>query len=359
MHQTITNIIIIKASKDISGGYLHINELAKFWEMDGINVFIGEIEAQYNFNLINNIKIGLLKIYDVIDKFRLSEEKLQNADVIISASPYPQDLFTAIKLSKFYNKPLICYVHHVVPSVFFHPFKRGFFRVILNILYNKYLFHLFREYNIGIFLDHKEFYNKNDIPVFETLCSVEPKELKKEKIYDLYYIGGLSRKKGFYDLIKALKLLNSKPKVAIIGHINNKIMIKINKKLKKYNLMQNFTFFGFIDNYKKEEILNSSKIFISPSYEEGWSLSVMEAAYLGIPIIAYKLIAYNYLKNNYYSVTPGNVKELAKTINYLINNIDKSRSKTENAKNSVRKYNYKDIASQQLIYINNFINTRK
>ena len=146
-------------------------------------------------------------------------------------------------------------------------------------------------------------------------------------------------------------------KVAIIGEYSPKMKTKLDKLINKYKLIDNFIFFGYVDNTKKLELLSNSKMFISLSYEEGWSLSVMEAAAVGIPIIVYALPAYSYLKGNYYSAPIGDINEIKLLIINLLKNIDTSNSYTKNAMRLAKSYHYSDIAEEQLRYMENFLNT--
>ena len=131
--------------------------------------------------------------------------------------------------------------------------------------------------------------------------------------------------------------------------------IKLDKLINRYNLKNNFVFFGYVNNEKKYQILSESKIFISLSYEEGWNISVMEAASLSIPIIAYRLPAYSYLSDNYFSATLGDINNIKILIECLINNTEKYDTYTNNAKKLVDAYNYQAIAAEQLKYINDFL----
>ena len=61
-------------------------------------------------------------------------------------------------------------------------------------------------------------------------------------------------------------------------------------------------------------------LFVFPSYEEGWSLAVMEAINFGLLPILYDIPAYDYVCDDKIKVKPGNVKEFSKKIIYYFNN---------------------------------------
>jgi glycosyltransferase involved in cell wall biosynthesis len=289
-------------------------------------------------------------------------KELSNIDLIISSSPYPEDIITSIKLSKKYNIPVICYFHHITPSLFMHPFRRGIFRVLLNRVWYYYSMHLVKKNKLAIFLDQPQTFKNKKIKVYENLSAVNVPEMPvSKKEYDICYIGRLNKPKGIFDLINVVRILKDKKiyvKVAVIGFGDSKVKNKISRILNKYKISKNFIFFGFVSNEEKYNILNKSKIFVSLSYEEGWSLAVMEAATLKIPVVAYSQDAYSYLNNNYWQVKIGNINEVSSIIaKLLLEGINKS--KTEEAYINVKHYNYNDIALQQIEYFNEFIKDKQ
>lgn len=360
----IKNILIVySASNGTGGGDTHLNHLVLYWKKKNINIKILTLKTFNKFSLLNNIKFAYIPIKVIIGLSNLTQEDILKSDIILSASPYPSDLFHSIKLGKRYNKKVMCYFHHIVPGLLYHPFKRGLFRTVLNVVYSKYALYLVKKNHIAIFLDHPEFLKDSKIYVYENLIPIEEYNADKNnanenKIYDLCYIGRVTKPKGIIDLIKVLKMVNDegiKSKTAIIGSYNSKMKIKLDKLIHKFGLEGQLTFFGYVNNEQKIEILKRSKIFISLSYEEGWSISVMEAANYGIPIVAYDLAAYNYLHGNYYSAPVGNLFIVRTLIINILNNTELLDKYIKNAMYYVKAYNYADIAEDQLKYMSNFL----
>ena len=207
--------------------------------------------------------------------------------------------------------------------------------------------------------DHPDTLKDSKITVYENLIAVETgNKMQEDKIYDMCYIGRITKPKGIFDLIKVLKLLlkeNIKLKVAVIGAYNNKIKTKLDKLIRKSELQGQVIFFGYVSNKQKIETLKKSKLFISLSYEEGWNISLMEAASYGVPIIAYELCAYTYLNMNYYSIPPGNLIKVRSVIKTILNDPDLLNKYVENARDCVNTYNYKEISEIQLKYIHSFL----
>lgn len=355
----MNNILILSiSSTGNGGGDTHLNYLAIYWRKMGVNVNILTIKEFNKFNLFNNFKYSLMGIQEIMKLSNFKEEDILESDIILSASPYPADLFHSIRLGRKYNKKVMCYFHHIVPSLSYHPFRRGFFMTVLNTFYFKYALHLVKINNTAIFLDHPCTLKDTGIVVYEDLDAIEEEYKDYEgKIYDICYIGRVTKPKGIIDLIDVLRILyneNIKPSVAIVGAYDNKMKKKLDKLLHKFKLTDQVKFFGYVSNTKKIEILSSSKLYISLSYEEGWSISVMEAAFYGVPIIAYEIPAYSYLKGNYYHASISNLREISKLIKTLLGDITISNTYVKNAMLLVKEYNYNDIAKTQIKYMEDF-----
>ncbi len=144
-------------------------------------------------------------------------------------------------------------------------------------------------------------------------------------------------------------------KAILVGPGNEKYVKKLNRKIKKYGLQGNITFTGFVKEEEKWRILSESKVFLFLSYEEGWAISVMEAAGIGLPIVAYDLPAYYYLKGNFFKVNPSDTKAAAEKIAYILNNYKDALVIGKKAKEMVDKFDQEFIAKQQLIFYKRII----
>ena len=216
-----------------------------------------------------------------------------------------------------------------------------------------------------IFLDNPDIYNLKGFDIFkdedapDEFINFKKFDLKKD--FDLCYIGRFEKHKGAIDMIKAVKILKKNKKnvkVAIVGNINKRFKMKVSRILRANNLNENFVFFGTLDNEAKLKILLSSNIYLHLSYEEGWGMSVMDAAYAGIPIIAYNLPAYSYLKEKYNAVNVGNIERVAQVIENVLSNYSEAVSMATEAKKLVGKYNYLNIARYQIDSYEKIINKR-
>lgn len=165
--------------------------------------------------------------------------------------------------------------------------------------------------------------------------------------------------KGIMDIPRImayLKNLTPKIRVIIAGSIPKfSIRQKLENEIRNNNLQEYITIKGFIGEREKEELLRKAAIFIFPSYEDSWSLAVMEAAAYGCVPVTYDLPAYDYLGPSAVKVPVGNTEQMARVIHELICDKERRIRISKDLKDAVKKYNIKDIAMYQLDYFSRML----
>lgn len=124
---------------------------------------------------------------------------------------------------------------------------------------------------------------------------VLPDKLKifeKEKIPTITFLGILSKDKGIEDAIRSFSIINNvgdyqfwvigKPETEEYGR-------KIKRMVSDLGFEKKVTFWGFVTQEKKFELLSKSHIMVNPSIHEGWGLVNIEANSVGTPVIAYNV----------------------------------------------------------------------
>ena len=331
----------------VSGGGTHITMVAKKWKEMGENIrFFGR---KANFSFWSN-SVGLLGT--LFDK-SLKDES-ENFDILLAASPYPLDFISFLRvIGNKYRKGCV-YFHHLPPPPWWEPFRWGAMVSILNYFYFHSILVVCKVLGIGIFLDHPESYRVGHTKLLKldaALTQKKPIPCSNGKDIDIFFIGGLRKSKGVIDLVKAVHKLETNGydlKTVIAGPLSDKrYYFKILRYISRKRI-EGVRFLGKISENEKVDFFCRSKIFVFPSYVEGWSLSVMEAAYYGVPIVAYDLSAYSYLENNFTSVKPGRIDELAQAIESTITDTKRVTELANKARILVKKYNYDEIARYQL-----------
>lgn len=185
---------------------------------------------------------------------------------------------------------------------------------------------------------------------------------KKDKV-ELIYAGKFDESKGFYELVKAFKLISKERNdvnLTLIGALNED---NINKLEKLGNDMENIFIYNVVNQKELGNVLRQKDIFILPSYFEGLGLIAVEALgsglravttnidglmeLLGEKINNSELIEYVKMPTIYDTdkaveeEKPDFVKRLAKTINIQIERTLEKREIPTELFNEITKHSWK------------------
>jgi glycosyltransferase EpsD len=286
---TVLEKHIVKFHIDFINSLLERGYLVDICSNNDTNFAISEIKG---INKYINIKFSkkLLSILNLKHLLKISKIYC-DYDVIHLHTPIASAYFRIV--SFFYNSQtkLIYTVH----GFHFHSKTNKFFRVIIfkieeflsNRLYamitiNDYDYNQsklmkgnFKRYNINSNGINFNDFNKIRIDITQNKSS--------KKI--LVSVGELNKNKNHIVVLKALsKIKNIEFKYIIIG--SGFLQKKYQKIIKKYRLEDKVELLGYIRDKKTLfEYLNSSDIFIHPSFREGVPISVLEALYFNCTLV--------------------------------------------------------------------------
>lgn len=146
--------------------------------------------------------------------------------------------------------------------------------------------------------------------------------LKSDPKYDCIYFGTLSKLKGTEEYIKVIaELKKSIPEVkaCIIGPGNPQPFLEIAEHL---NCANNIEFAGFSKNQKELfRQVKAAKVFLAPPLKERLSMTIREAIFLKVPIVAYATGGIPYINKfdeNIFLVKTGDYKEMARKVKTLL-----------------------------------------
>lgn len=277
-------------------------------------------------------------------------------DVIVCSTHILFDTLPGFILQFRFRTKRVVYVHHIIGKHSDH--RRGILSRI-SILAEKLSLPLIRSANI-VFVVNEEVrsdliemgFDPTKICVssngidYSYIDTIRPTD---DTRYDGCFCGRLVKRKGIYDLIKIWKLVTSRYpnlKLVIVG--DGPEYTSLSNKMKEMNLVDNIKLTGFISERDKFLIMKRSKVFIFPSYEEGWGIAVTEAIACGLNVVLYDIGTFDVFGKHVIMVEKGNTSKMAEII---INLIERESHKNIEDKKLVRiesVLDWKEVANKEL-----------
>jgi glycosyltransferase involved in cell wall biosynthesis len=186
------------------------------------------------------------------------------------------------------EKPILALIHQISPEVMMYelPFPVNY--IGRYYLERKWLSYYKDLPTVTVSLSSKKELEKlgfGNIYLVPEGLSVSPLEFTPEKESDptIVFIGRLKKHKLPHHAIQAFCIIkkqipNAKLWVIGRGYLRNKLE-KINVK--------DTTFYGYVSDAQKYELLSRAHLTLVPAIREGWGLVVIEANAMGTPVIAY------------------------------------------------------------------------
>ena len=283
--------------------------------------------------------------------------KLRSGDFLYGTSDFLPDVLPAF-FYKLCNKKVIWIqkIYHIIPTnrkISFLAQNLSFFLIKLLtdkiIVINK---------DVKEYLIKKGFDGKKIEIIYPgiNLNNIQNKKYKGCTNYDAVFVGRLVESKGIYDLIEIWSLVYKEinnAKLAIMGSGDTEIINKLIKLIKAKNLENNIDMLGYAKNNDEVySIIQSSKLFVFPSHEEGFGLSIAEAMALGTHVVAYNLDVYKEIYGNSITyVELLNIAQFADKIVKLLNDEKLLAHYSKLGLEMVRRYDISNCAKEELLII--------
>jgi glycosyltransferase involved in cell wall biosynthesis len=178
---------------------------------------------------------------------------------------------------------------------------------------------------------------------------------EKEKKPTVIYLAPVSQDKGIEDAIKAVaQLKKEKVQLWVVGKAPDKNYLdKVIELTKNLGIADRVTFWGFVSQEKKFELLSKAWMLAHPSIREGWGLNVIEANAYGTPAVGYNIVG---LRDSIVDKKTGilvdtNSTALANGINTIIKNKTLYKDMMENAKKWSKNFTWQKSAERSLSVI--------
>ncbi|PZM82064.1 MAG: hypothetical protein DKM50_04785 [Candidatus Margulisiibacteriota bacterium] len=255
--------------------------------VDGVNVtyfdfstaldFMGNTGWQYSPSLKKALIENIAK-YDVIH--------------IIGLWSYPP--LIALRLANKYKIPVIISAHGSLKPEHFatkHFKKSIYYNMLLKKQFKKTVF--MQYFTQDEALDTQSFFKLNSkyivIPNGINILPENEQIVNQHTGYiNLLYLGRIHPVKGIEFLVAVLdglKRININVKLKIVGTGDTEYLNSLKLLVVESDLTDRIEFLGFFDGEKKDRILKNSNVFVLPSYNEAFSMSILEAMSYKLPVI--------------------------------------------------------------------------
>lgn len=346
------------------GAEIVLYEQAKRWVKKGykVTLFCGAFDGCKEKEVIDGIEIirkgGKYSVYlhafwQYVTKFR------GKYDVVIDVEngiPFFSPLFSF--------KPKILVMHHVHKDVFAKELKfpLSWFAWFLEVAVMPLVYCSTKVVAVSE-STKKELseigFNEDNISVVYDGIDLEKYRFgKKGKKPVVIYVGRLKKYKRIGLLIDAFKLVLKEihdARLVIVGSGDEEEQLR--KKAKGIN---GISFTGFVSEKDKIKILQEAWCFVTPSFKEGWGVSVIEANACGTPAIAFDVPG---LRDSIVDgetglivKEDGNAKMLAETIIKILKDEKLRKKLSENSLRYARKFSWDKSAEEFLKVIEGVVN---
>lgn len=299
----INSQILILNWRDIKnpsagGAEILTHEMAKLWVAWGHSVI--QISAKFHgardketIDGVTVIRMGRWWSVHVLAFFYYLKNLRGDIGVIID-EVHGIPFFAAV----YESRKTILFVCEVADKLFFHVFPSPL--AFLGVMLERIYFKLYKNIPaLAISPSTKEDliargFKKKNITVLPMGLTI-PKGIKKfpkEKNPTIIYLSRINKRKGIEDAIESFRIIHEpfpNTRLWIVGSGMPEYVKKIKNKIKNYRLSEFVTFFGFVDEKRKFELLSRAHFLIFPSIHEGWGLVIAEAAICGTPSAVYNV----------------------------------------------------------------------
>lgn len=168
---------------------------------------------------------------------------------------------------------------------------------------------------------------------------------------EVCFLARLNLSKGIYDLPKIWKGVTGKissARLVVMGGGSSEEIKKLKVAFKDAEVLDTVRVLGFVSEEEKYAVLKSSKVFVSPSHEEGFGIAVLEAMACGLPVVAWDLPVYQEIfKEGMIRISLGDHEAFAAAVVNLLGNEEKRAEMGQEAKSLAQEYDWEQVAAKE------------
>lgn len=164
---------------------------------------------------------------------------------------------------------------------------------------------------------------KAKVRVLYNAVKTYPSSQYNEDGTGILFLGRLGKRKGTYDLLKAIKALDNQLNEEIQFYLcGDGEISEVKAWIKKEKIEHRIAHVGWIDKEEKEKIFKNTLINVLPSYNEGLPMTILETMAYGIPNISTNIASIPEVLfdgENGFLLEPGDLEMLQQKILLLSN----------------------------------------
>jgi len=172
----------------------------------------------------------------------------------------------------------------------------------------------------------------------------------------LLFLSTLKPSKNMEGLLRAFKSVKPKTKnkklSLVIAGKKGWLFEKIFEEVKKLGLEEKVLFTDFVDEEDVPALMAGAKVFVLPSFWEGFGIPVVEAMAVGTPVVVSKAGSLpEIVDDSGLIVDPGNPQEIARGIDKIINDKTLSERLRKEGLSRAKKFNWDECARKTLLVL--------
>lgn len=184
----------------------------------------------------------------------------------------------------------------------------------------------------------------------ETVSELKAQTKAKYQLPEQYllYVGTIEGRKNLLQLINALPQVDSAYKLVVIGRPTAYAKL-VEAQINKLGLTDRVIFLKDVPFASLPAIYQMAKLFVLPSYYEGFGIPIIEALYSAVPVVAATGSCLEEAggPNSRY-VSPDDVQALADTVNEILSDEQLQATMKEKGLHYVQRFN-NEVVNQQLM----------
>jgi len=341
------------------GAEIYIHELAKRWHISGheITLFCGNDGRSPRNETIDGIRI--IRRGNFVTAYLWAAAYYAvyfrgKFDVIVDSHngiPFFSPLYARI--------PIYCVVHHVHQDVFTRYLNKPM-AYLATFLEKIAMPYVYRNCQFMTVSKSSKQAMSDRLGIDSSHIRIIPNGIDlnqfvpgpKATIPMVLYVGRLKAYKSVDVLLKAFALVTEQnPRARLVIAGTGDALPDLQALSAKLGLDDKITFLGHITNTEKIELLQQAWVFVSPSYAEGWGITIIEANACGTPVVASDVPGLRDSVNSPssgYLVEYGNVHGFATKISLILGNQEKRQQLSANAGRWASKFDWQTSANSFL-----------